>query len=207
MKTITARILVMTFLAVTPAALADEDRSSRDALLQRIKALEVRVAALEAVRSFAGFMPEYAERFHIMHRAGEAGDWPVAAHELAEMQRLTRLAPDVDARNGQLMISMMGSSLGDLGEAIEHGNTTAFQAALRRAVDACNGCHVAAGSPFIDVTLSAPDSLSMRHPHKLRARAPQVHEHGEPAGGAMMKEMHEGGDADHHGPGAKEAEH
>ncbi|MCK5361557.1 MAG: hypothetical protein KAR22_01240, partial [Gammaproteobacteria bacterium] len=54
--------------------------------------------------------------------------------------------------------------------------------------DTCNACHAATGSDFVQVTLDARDSLSLRHPHKLMRRAvPGGHSHGMPSGmGAMM---------------------
>lgn len=38
-----------------------------------------------------------------MHRAGDAGDWAVAAHEIDEMQRLTRASSYINSRLGALM--------------------------------------------------------------------------------------------------------
>ncbi len=45
-------------------------------------------------------MPNFSERFHVMHRAGESGDWAVAAHEFAELKRLTRLSTTIDSEEG-----------------------------------------------------------------------------------------------------------
>lgn len=155
-------------VAFSPPVHADTGAAQIEALERQIAALEQRVAALEATRSFASFMPDFSERFHVLHRAGEAGDWAVAAHELAEMKRITKLSSDVDADRGELMKSMMAPRFEDLEEAIEHSNRKKFQKALEETVTTCNACHTAAGSAFVDVTLDAPGSLNMRHPHDLK---------------------------------------
>lgn len=68
-------ILFATFLAFFSAAvIADSDAADIQALKVQIEALQARVTALEAQQTFTSFMPNLAERFHVMHRAGEAGD-------------------------------------------------------------------------------------------------------------------------------------
>ncbi|HSS64381.1 MAG TPA: hypothetical protein VLS27_08095 [Gammaproteobacteria bacterium] len=164
---------------------ADSDDAGLKQLEQQIQALQARVKALEARQTFTSFMPNIAERFHVMHRAGEAGDWAVASHELEELKRITSLSPTVDKEKGQLMIGMMGSSYEALEEAIEHGDQKKFAKALNQTITTCNSCHVATGSEFVEVTLDAEESLSMRHPHRLmRREMPSGHTHGhDPATG------------------------
>lgn len=147
-------------------------------LAREIKALRLRVATLEALKPhFTNFMPNFSERFHVMHRAGDAGDWAVAAHEVDEMQRLTRISTNIDPKLGALMQGFMDGNLRALKEAIEHGNGKSFQAALKDAVASCNGCHTATGST-IAVSLNVDESLSMRHPHALRkSTVPKQHMH------------------------------
>jgi hypothetical protein len=160
---------------------ADSDAVTIEALQREIKALQARVEALEGRHTSTSFMPNFAERFHVMRHAGEAGDWAVAAHELNEMKRLTALSTAADKEQGALMQAMMEPSLIRLEEAIEHGNQEKFDKALEQTIDACYRCHVATGSAFVVVTLNASDSLSFRHPHALTAReAPDGHHHGMP---------------------------
>lgn len=182
-------IPVAALLAVLSApVMADEDAADIQALKAQIEALQARVKALEAQQTFTSFMPNLAERFHVMHRAGEAGDWAVASHELEEMKRITSLSPTVDKEKGQLMIGMMGLSYEALEEAIEHGDQEKFAKALNQTITTCNSCHVATGSEFVEVTLDAEESLSMRHPHRLTERELKGgHGHGEPESmGGMM---------------------
>lgn len=171
-------IVIVGVLVTTEPTAADSDSDEMKRLQLRIDALERRVMELERARSFATFMPEFAERFHVMHRAGEAGDWAVASHELNELERLTELSQGIDRKKGDLMGNMMAASFEALKKAIEHGNANKFEEALEQTINACNGCHVATDSTFIQVTLDAPDSLSMRHPHALEPRhAPSGHTH------------------------------
>jgi cytochrome c556 len=147
-------------------------------LAQEVRMLRQRIAVLEALKPMiTNFMPNYSERFHVMHRAGDAGDWAVAAHEIDEMQRLTRVSKYIDPKLGALMQGFMDGNLRKLKEAVEHGNPKSFQAALKDTVASCNGCHQASGST-IAVTLHVDDSLNMRHPHALRkSTVPKDHTH------------------------------
>jgi len=165
---------------LSSAVLASSDSSDTSKFMQQIKLLEQRIAALESTRSFTQFMPGFSERFHVMHRAGTAGDWAVAAHELSELKRQMGLASSIDAEQGQLMQAMLGPSMEELEKTIKQGDLQAFEKNLAWTVNMCNACHVATNSPFIEVKLDASDSLGMRHPHKLTARdAPEGHAHGE----------------------------
>jgi hypothetical protein len=160
----------------------------RFVLERQIEALQTRIAALEAYQTFTSFMPNFSERFHVMHRAGESGDWAVAAHEFEEMKRLTILSTTIDAEKGQLMQAMLGPSFEALESAIEHNDHEKFEKALTQTIDTCNACHAATGSDFVQVTLDAREALSIRHPHKFIEReVPDGHAHGMPSGmGGMM---------------------
>lgn len=166
------RIILALSILVLPAstAMASSHADELESLKQEVAQLRARLDVLEAARSFANFMPDYAERFHVMHLAGERGDWAVAAHELLEIKRLTRLSSDIDADKGKIMQAMMGPSIDSLEAAIEHGNVKSFQSALEQTTAICNSCHTATGSPFINVTLDAEKSLSMRHPHNFHSQ-------------------------------------
>jgi len=188
-------------LALTGVVLADSDASKLEVLQGQIEALQARIEQLEARHTFASFMPNVAERFHVMHRAGEAGDWAVASHELAEIKRITGLATASHAKNGKLMQSMMASSYDALDDAIEHSSHGKFENALEQTIGSCNACHTATGSEFVQVTLDAREALSLRHPHRLDRRdAPAGHTHGMPNGMTeKMEKMMEPDSAEPHG--------
>ena len=194
MKKATMRLLVTSVVAVLAApapALADSHNDVK-ALMQQLEALQARVSALEAQRSFASFMPDFAERFHVMHRAGEAEDWAVASHELAELTRLSEASLMIDSSKGKLMQGMMQQNFDDLSKAIEHGNSKKFEQALEQTVSTCNACHTATGSDFIEVILDETQALSMRHPHQLRKRGvPEGHSHAMAKPSAEKKAAHD----------------
>ena len=169
MKSILPIVSATTLTLASSITNADSDDSDLQLLKQQLRALQERVEVLEAIKpTFTSMMPNFAERFHVMHRAGDAGDWAIAGHELQELKRLTNIADKIDPKNGQLMQDMMKSSFELLESAIAHGNSKKFQVALNQTTDVCNACHQAAGSPFIQVTLNEEESISLRHPHALK---------------------------------------
>lgn len=102
----------------------EPELKTQDDLAKEIRALRERVAALEALKPvFTTFMPSFAERFHVMHRAADAGDWAVAAHEVEEMQRETRASVYIDPKLGALMQAFMEGNLRNVGQAIEGGKS------------------------------------------------------------------------------------
>ena len=164
--------------AVSMPLPADSEEAKIQSLERQIEMLESRIAALEARETFTSFMPNFAERFHVMHLAGEAGDWAVASHELQEMERLARVSQSIDAEKGALMLGMMEPNFEALEHAIEHGNHEKFEKALADTTNTCNSCHAATGSAFIRVSLDASDTLSLRHPHKfMKQKMPGGHTH------------------------------
>jgi len=188
MKQMKAAALALAIAILPMPALASSDEAKLEALVHQIEALQTRITALEAYQTFTSFMPNFSERFHVMHRAGESGDWAVAAHELQEMKRLTILSTTIDNEKGQLMQGMLGPSFEALESAIEHNDHEKFETALTQTIDTCNACHAATGSDFVQVTLDAREALSIRHPHKFMERkVPGGHSHGMPSGmGGMM---------------------
>ncbi len=169
-----------------PTVVADTDSKELQALTQEVRKLRAEVAALrksvaslQAIRpTLTMLMPNLAERFHVMHYAGEAGDWAVAGHELLGMKGLIDVAKQVDPEKGPMLDGFMTAGFNKLNAAIEHGDTAAFVTALEETVTSCNACHVAVGSPFIKVTLEARDALSLRHSHDLgESKMPGKHMH------------------------------
>ena len=160
------------------APVKDPELKTLDDLAKEIKALRQRLAGLEALKPrFTNFMPNYAERFHVMHRAGDVGDWAVAAHEIDEMRRLTGVSKYIDPKLGALLQAFMDGNLRNLREAVEHGNPKSFQAAMADTVASCNGCHKASGST-LGVSVKVSDTMSMRHPHLLgKTTVPKDHGH------------------------------
>ena len=163
MKTLIISLPILAMLAVNTATASQHSNS--DPIIERIQALEERLAVLESRFSFASFMPDFAERFHVIHLASEAGDWSIASHELQEMKRLIELSFTIDKDKGNLFQAMMGPVMSKMDSAIGHADKEKMSAAIGETVQVCNSCHVATGSAFIKVTLDTSGTLSMRHPH------------------------------------------
>ena len=153
-------------------------RNEVEQLRREVTQLRTIVHTLQALQpTMTSIMPEFAERFHVMHYAGDAGDWAVASHELLEMKRLTKISTVIDPDKGPMLQGFMTPNLKALGKAIDHGSNEAFNRAVNTTVRNCNSCHVAAGSPFIKVSLEVITPLSMRHPHDLVASKPGAATH------------------------------
>lgn len=161
-------LLILTIIGslFTNFAFANQDSNSKH-LMERIEAMEARIAILESRFSFASFMPDFAERFHVMHQAAEAGDWAVAGHELQEMKSMVESSTTIDAEKGQIFQAMMGPVIEEMEGAISHGDEKKMHKLLTQATQTCNSCHAATGSAFITVSLDTTGTLSMRHPHAL----------------------------------------
>jgi hypothetical protein len=168
-------LLALAVLVPFSPAMADSDSKEIQALANEVRALKSQVETLQksvtllnaARPSLTELMPDFSERFHVMHYAGEAGDWVVAAHELQEMQRMEKIVTAIDPEKGALMKGFMTASFNKLNVAIEHGNRESFNKALTETIKNCNACHTAVGSKFVEVTLDAKHSLSMRHSHEF----------------------------------------
>lgn len=142
----------------------------------RLREMVERLLALQPTITM--LMPNLAERFHVMHRAGEAADWAIAGHELEGMKQLIERFKLVDPPIGAMIEGFMGPGFEELGAAIEHRNMKVFESNLKQAVDSCNACHVAAGSPLMKGVLDAENSISIRHPHALgKSKMPMGHMH------------------------------
>ncbi len=151
--------------------------SDANSLITRLQAIEARMSVLESRLSFASFMPDFAERFHVLHRASEAKDWAVAGHELMEMKSIIESSTAVDHDKGVLFQAMMGPVVEKMDSAIAHSNSEEMAPLIIEAAQTCNNCHVATGSPFIKVSLNVTETLSMRHPHAFAPQKMAAHGH------------------------------
>ncbi len=112
---------------------ADTDSKETRALVKEVSALRAEVAELQkSVASLqrlrptlTTLMPDFAERFHVMHYTGEAGDWAVAGHELLELKGLIDVAKQVDPEKGAMMDGFMNVGFRRINAAIEPGDVAA----------------------------------------------------------------------------------
>jgi len=184
------RYLLLITIALCPlipvTANADENTArvaelSRqvDALSEEVAHLQAEVELLDAIRpTTTMIMPEIAERFHVMHYAGEAEDWALASHELLGIEHMLEIIERVDPQKGSLANQFLEPQLERLDAAIDHGNRVNFISAIEQTVASCNACHVAVGSPAMVVSLDVADGLSLRHSHRLaHSEKPGEHTH------------------------------
>ncbi len=166
--------------------MAGADSKDFQALARQVEVLKNEVIrlkhAVESLRAIqptiTSLMPEFSERFHVMHYAGEAGDWAVASHELLGLKRLIGIMQQVVPEKGTMVNRFLLGNFDRIDAAIEHKNLKSFQKSLKQTVKNCNSCHVAVGSPSMKVVLDARDALSMRHSHDLgKSDKPGNHTH------------------------------
>jgi hypothetical protein len=139
-----------------------------NALHGKIKVLEEEVSRLNAIKpSFTTLMPDFSERFHVMHVSGMAGNWAMAAHEIHEMQRMIVIAKIIDYKKGKLLESFIGNNLLELAKSIKHANIKSFNKNLMETLKNCNQCHVATEAHHIEVVLDVDNITSIRHAHKI----------------------------------------
>lgn len=187
MKTNVAVMLVsLTLSGLSGSLMASSDSKDVQTLDREVRALKSEVAQLRTIvellraiqPTITSLMPEFAERFHVMHYAGEAQDWAVVSHELQGLKRVMQVIKLVDPEKGGMIEGFMGGNFNQIEAAIEHENMKSFNKALEATVNNCNSCHVATGSPFMKVVLDAQNSLSMRHSHDLgKSEKPGEHMH------------------------------
>lgn len=94
------------------------------------------------------------------------------------IQQLIGIIEKVDSVKGAKANEFMANNFAKLNAAVEHGSRKDFNVALEATVESCNACHVAEGSPSMQVMLDAHDSLSLRHSHDLsEPEPPDNHTH------------------------------
>jgi hypothetical protein len=236
LRPLNAAALTVMLLVPVPAVMGDthgtessQERSpgasEQQALRQEVDALKAELDSIKEMLQvlrpdLTMVMPDFAERFHVMHRAGDAGDWAVANHELSSMRQIIGRAKRLNPQQGPMLEAFMLGPLENLEKVIMQRDDEAFDKALDQTIQSCNGCHQALGSPFIQIALETPDELNMRHPHKLEpSKAPRDHSHGArvedmmgemmestPGGHGSEEDDHGGTDGDDHGAMIEEME-
>ncbi len=107
-------------------------------------------------------MAEVGRRFERSGRAVLADRWELAAYDLGEISEVfngdlptAQMPEDVHLDIHPMARAFAMASLPALSHAVESRDHAGFDRAFVLAAAACNGCHTAAGKPFIEVP-SAP---------------------------------------------------
>lgn len=132
---------------------------------QALHAEVERLSHLVAERpvELATFMTTYEHFLQKLYRAGQAQNWALAAFYHEELEETAEQLEKLGLSDDGLPISAMMrpnliEPLEAVEEAIEKKNSTAFYAALSEVVSRCNGCHAAAGKPYLRFSLPTPQS-------------------------------------------------
>ncbi len=128
-----------------------------------------------APRRFGELMAEVGHRFERVGRAGQAGQWELAAYDLTELEEVfegdvpSAVVPeDVPADVHALSQTFAESSLPPLAQAVASRDAAAFSLAFAATGAACNECHATADHGFILI----PTEPGLSVPMILPAPAP-----------------------------------
>jgi len=106
---------------------------------------------------FGDLMTQVARRFELVGRASLANRWELAAFELDELRETFEDLPraavpeDVKADVPTLIKQFVPTIETTLAAALAKKDPAQLATAFATAAGACNGCHIAAGKPFIEV--------------------------------------------------------
>jgi len=121
-------------------------------------------AAQEAKRFIPGlewFMNLIQVEHAKLWYAGEAGNWPLAAYQLAEIKEIMADVQDLvpTFRNlpfADMIDTVVTGPVVDLEKVIEGKDAKAFATGYDKLTAACNACHQAVGNRFIVLRRPAP---------------------------------------------------
>lgn len=124
-----------------------------------------RVSHLVAERpvELATFMASYERFLTKLHHAGATQNWDLAAFYYEELEETAEQLEKLGISDDGVPVSAMMrpnliEPLEAVEKAIESKDAASFHKALRSVVVQCNGCHAAAGKPYIRFSL--PDSAT-----------------------------------------------
>lgn len=111
-------------------------------------------------------MMELGQRNWILYYAATGGNWDLAGYQLIEMKDTIEVAETTRPKRKDALSAFTESSLNPLEAAVKARDSAAFAEAWEKEVAGCNGCHAAAGMPYIQWTLppEPPQHLSLGAP-------------------------------------------
>jgi hypothetical protein len=140
------------------AAPGEADRQAREA------ELEARLAP-----GLHTLMTELQFRHANLWFAGEAENWPLAAHQVHELEELLERTAAFhpvyrDVPVGELLEAITASAVAALEASVEAGDAVAFRAAFDDLTLRCNTCHTATGRDAIVIQRpTAPPLTNLRY--------------------------------------------
>ncbi len=104
-------------------------------------------------------MIEYSDRYTNMYYAAKLGNWGLASYQLKEAREIQEVGETTRPERAGALKSFEQSYLEPLEKTIRAKDFKKFEAAFKRGIEGCNGCHAGAGFPFIKYQLpKAPSS-------------------------------------------------
>jgi hypothetical protein len=108
--------------------------------------------------TFGDMMNAFVQPRHIkLGLAGQAGNWPLAAHELHELdEAFAAIKAYQPVWNGKPMAQMIAQMTTgprkDVGDAIAAKDAKRFGIAFDQLTNSCNACHERIDKPFLKIT-------------------------------------------------------
>ncbi len=143
------------------AELAQQQKAQLSGLQDSVTALRKDIAALRALAPGLGeYMTAIQLHMGKLWFAARAANWGLATYELSELieavdgaESLHEVKNSVDVAS--VLAAVENTQVPLLDRAIGEKNPSRFTIAYTQTLEACNGCHRAAGNGFIHITLPA----------------------------------------------------
>jgi hypothetical protein len=101
-------------------------------------------------------MMEYSARYTNAYYAAKGGNWDLAGYMLKEALEIQEVGEATRPARAGALKAFEAAYLDPLDAAIKAKDFDAFDAAFKKGIKGCNGCHASQGFPFIEYVL--PDS-------------------------------------------------
>ncbi len=101
-------------------------------------------------------MMEYSARYTNAYYAAKAGNWDLAAYMLKEQLEIQEVGEATRPARAGALKAFETAYLEPLSDAIKAKDMDKFTSVFNNGIKGCNGCHSAAGFPFIEYSL--PDA-------------------------------------------------
>ena len=111
-------------------------------------------------------MPQVSDRYWIMYYAAKEGNWPLARHQLHEMEGLLKLGATTRPKMAQYLNAFIQGHLSGIERAIKQEDFSAFQTAYQHGIQGANAYHQETGHREIVWQLPAdpPQHLVLKPP-------------------------------------------
>ncbi len=96
----------------------------------------------EMLPGLAMLMPKVGDRYWILYYAAREGNWPLAKHQIHEVEVLLKMGATTRPRMADRLNAFIAEHIAAMGTAIEQKDFAVFERAYRRGTEAANRDHV-----------------------------------------------------------------